>query len=163
CFRRNRPYNQLAYDLLTAQGPTYRDGPPNFFRAAPSPTDAAIAVSQLFLGVRLQCAQCHHHPSERWSQDDFYRLASYSGRRPERGASECEAVISLAKSGEVKSPRTGEVMAPRRLRGPVPAAAEGDPRVALAEWVTSPENPFFAREAVNRVWAALLGRGLFES
>jgi hypothetical protein len=161
-FRRNRPYNELAFDLLTAQGATYRDGPANFFRAAPSPRDAVIAVSQLFLGVRLECAQCHHHPSERWSQDDFYRLAAYFARVQERGASEYEAVISLTKGGEVKNPRTGQVMAPRPLLGPAPAAEAEDPRLSLAEWVTSPENPFFAREAVNRVWAALLGRGLFE-
>jgi uncharacterized protein DUF1549/uncharacterized protein DUF1553 len=161
-FRRNRPYNELAFELLTAQGATYRDGAANFFRAAPSPRDAAIAVSQLFLGVRLECAQCHHHPSERWSQDDFYRLAAYFARMQERGASEYEAVISLGKSGEVKNPRTGQVMAPRPLLGPAPAAAEDDSRISLAAWVTAPENPFFAREAVNRVWAALLGRGLFE-
>jgi hypothetical protein len=161
-FRQNRPYNEMAFDLLTAQGATYRDGPANFFRAAPSPTDAAIAVSQLFLGVRLECAQCHHHPSERWSQDDFYRLAAYFGRVQERGASEYEAVVSLGKNGEVKNPRTGQVMEPRPLLGPAPSAAEEDPRISLARWVTSPENPFFAREAVNRVWAMLLGRGLFE-
>jgi hypothetical protein len=161
-FRRRRPYNEIAFDLLTAQGATYRDGPANFFRAAPSPTDAAIAVSQLFLGVRLECARCHHHPSERWSQDDFYSLAAYFGRVHERGASEYEAVVSLGKGGEVKHPRTGQVMAPRPLLGPATAATEEDPRIQLAEWVTSPQNPFFAREAVNRVWAMLLGRGLFE-
>jgi hypothetical protein len=161
-FRRNRPYNEFAYELLTAQGHTYRDGPANFFRAVSSPVSAAISVSQLFLGVRLECAQCHHHPYERWSQDDFYHLAAYFARMQSKGSTEYEEVVYAGKSGEVKHPRTGQVMAPRPLLGPAPATADGDPRISLARWVTSPQNPFFAREAVNRVWATLMGRGLFE-
>jgi Protein of unknown function (DUF1553)/Protein of unknown function (DUF1549) len=197
-FRRNRPYNEFAYDVLTAQGYTYRDGAPNFFRSVPTPTDATIAVSQLFLGVRLECAQCHHHPFERWSQDDFYHLAAYFARLRRKGSTEYESIVYVGTSGEVKNPRTGEVMTARPLpvatealgvgrqalglttdhrppttdppgnppaRGPTPNAQgpqAADPRIELAEWVTSPENPFFARVAVNRIWEALMGRGLFE-
>src|SRR5262249_38655979 len=103
-----------------------------------------------------------HHPYERWSQDDFYRLAAYFARMQSKGSMEYEEVVYAGKSGEVKHPRTGQVMAPRPLLGPAPATADGDPRISLATWVTSPQNPFFAREAVNRVWATLMGRGLFE-
>jgi hypothetical protein len=122
----------------------------------------------LFLGIRLECAKCHHHPSEVYGQDDFYSLAAYFARIGRKGTglsppiSAGEELLFTAKAGEVKHPRTGVVLPPRPLFGEAPVPPGTDPRQALAEWVTSDNNPFFPRVIVNRVWADLMGRGLVE-
>jgi hypothetical protein len=162
-FRRNQPYDEFARDLITAAGETYRDGPANFYRALATPVEQGKAISQLFLGVRLDCAQCHHHPNERWSQDDFYGMAAFFARVRRKGASEFEQVVFHAADGEVRHPKTDAVMPPRPPGGAPVEVPEGeDRREALARWITAPDNPFFARAAVNRVWALLMGRGLVE-
>lgn len=164
-FRENRPFDGMARELLTATGETYRDGPANFYRALATPVEQARSLTQLFLGVRLECAQCHHHPSERWSQDDFYAMAAYFARVGRKGAgSEFEEVVFTRRTGEVLHPKTGAPVPPRPLGGeaPGPTDPEEDPREHLARWVTAPENPFFARAAVNRVWGLLMGSGLVE-
>jgi len=164
-FRANKPYDQFVREILTASGETYREGPPNFYRALATPPEAGKAVSQLFLGVRLDCAQCHHHPFERWGQDDFYSLAAYFARVKSK-SSYPEGYMSIiypGTDGEVKHPKTDQVMPPRPLGGTSPEIPAGeDRREALAKWLTAPENPYFAREIVNRTWALLLGRGIVE-
>jgi hypothetical protein len=164
-FQENMPFDRFAREIVTASGETYREGPPNFYRALPNPGDRARAVSQLFLGVRLDCAQCHHHPFERWGQDDFYSLAAFFARVKDK-SSYPEGYLSViypGSEGEVEHPRTGKVMPPRPVGGAVPEIAAGqDRREALARWMTAPENPFFARTIVNRVWAQLMGRGIVE-
>src|SRR5205814_5650037 len=102
-----------------ASGETYRDGPANFYRALASPEERARAISQLFLGVRIDCAQCHHHPFERWSQDDYYSLAAFFARVKRKGSAEFEQVIFPGPDGEVKHPKTDRVMPPKPLGGPV--------------------------------------------
>ena len=162
-FRQNVPFDQFARDLVSATGETYRNGAANFFRALATSAEQGKSLSQLFLGIRIDCAQCHHHPSERWSQDDFYSMAAFFARVRRKGSGEFEQIVYNGADGEVTHPKTGQMMPLKPLGGPVLAPTEGeDRREALARWMTAPENPFFARTAVNRVWGLLFGRGLVE-
>ncbi len=162
-FRQNKPFDQFAREIVIASGETYRDGPANFYRALASPEERAKSISQLFLGVRLDCAQCHHHPFERWGQDDFYSFTAFFARIRQKGSREFERIVYHAPDGESKHPKTGEVMPPRPLGAPAPEIAEGeDRREALASWMTAKENPYFARTIVNRMWGLMMGRGLVE-
>lgn len=168
-FRQNKPYDQFVRELLTAQGSTWRNGAVTMFRDRRTPEEITTMVSQLFLGIRLECAKCHHHPFEVWGQDDFYSFAAYFSKIGRKGTglsppiSGSEEIIFTAKTGEVKHPLTGEVLPPRPLFGKAPKIdPNGDPRDALAAWITSDENPFFAQVAVNRVWADMMGRGLVD-
>lgn len=168
-FRRNLPYDQFVRELLTAQGSTFRNGATVLYRDRRDPDEITTMTSQLFLGIRLDCARCHHHPFEVWSQDDFYSLAAYFARVGRKGTgisppiSGGEEIVFTAARGEVKHPVTGKVMPARPLFGKA-AETDGDtdPRRALADWVVAKENPYFARVIVNRVWADLMGRGLVE-
>ncbi len=167
-FRRNKPYDQLVREIVTAQGSTFRNGAVVVFRDRRDPPEITTMVSQLFLGIRLECARCHHHPFEIWGQDHFYSLAAYFARIGRKGVglsppiSGGEEMFFLASRGEVKHPVTGQVLPPRPLFGSAPAAEDRDPRQALADWMVSRDNPYFARVIVNRVWADLMGRGLVE-
>ena len=166
-FRRNKPYDQFAREILLAQGSTHRDGPVVIYRDRREPADLTTLFSQVFLGVRLECAKCHHHPNEKWSQDDFYQLAAFFGPLKRKGqgisapiSGEAE-YIWFAPGGDVKHPVTGEVMHARAPDSPAVEIKESrDPREVFAEWMTRPENPFFAKALVNRVWAELMGRGI---
>lgn len=168
-FRKNKPYDQFVRELLTAQGSTFHNGAVTMFRDRRSPDELTPIVSQLFLGIRLECAKCHHHPFEVWGQDDFYSFAAYFSRIARKGGgisspiSGTEEVFFVSNSGSVKHPITGEVLKPRPLFGKAPEIKEeGDPREAIAEWITSGENPFFMQVMANRVWADVMGRGLVE-
>ncbi len=167
-FRRNMPYDQFVHELVTAQGSTWSNGATVIFRDRPVTTEIGASVSQLFLGVRLECAKCHHHPFEVWSQDDFYGFAAFFARVGHNGGlsppiSGGEELIYVARSGTVKHGRTGAVVAAKTLTGESPAiAAEEDPRQVLANWMTRPDNPFFARVMANRLWAELMGKGLVD-
>ena len=168
-FRRNTPYDQFVRDVLTAEGSTHRNGPTNLFRDRRTPAEITTLVSQIFLGVRFECARCHHHPNEKWSQDDFYQLAAYFGevKRKGRGISppisEGEEFIYHAPGGTVTHPVSGAVMLPKPPDGAVAAIPAGyDPRAALVDWMVQPGNPFFARAIVNRIWAEFFGRGVVE-
>jgi hypothetical protein len=168
-FRENRPYDQFVRDLVTAQGSAWRNGAATLFRDRRTPDEITPVISQLFLGVRLECAKCHHHPFEVWGQDDFYSLAAYFARVAHKGEgisppiSGGEEIVFVAESGSVRHPITREVLAPRPLFGEARPIAPGeDPRRVLAEWITSDDNPYFTQVAVNRVWAELMGRGLTE-
>ncbi len=168
-FRRDMPYDQFVSELLTAQGSTWRNGATTLFRDRREPDEISTMVSQLFLGVRLDCARCHHHPFEKWGQEHFYSFASYFARigRKGRGISPpisgSEEILFTASRGEVKHPITGEVMVPTPLEGEPSEIAEGeDPRQALVRWMTADDNPYFATVMANRVWADLMGRGIVE-
>ena len=167
-FAQNRPYNVFVHDLLTAQGGAYSDSPANYFRAATTPQELTETTAQLFLGVRLQCAKCHQHPFEKWSQRDYYQFSAYFARigfRESAGAK--EPTLYILPQGEVRHPKTGERMSPTPLafgRSVKLAALDpdvnGDRRVALADWLTSRENVPFAKMVVNRYWGYLMGRGI---
>ncbi|CAA9376087.1 MAG: hypothetical protein AVDCRST_MAG64-322 [uncultured Phycisphaerae bacterium] len=167
-FRANKPYDRFAAEVLLARGSTHKHGPAVVLRDRREPADLTTLVSQVFLGVRLECAKCHHHPNEKWSQEDFYQLAAFFGplKRNGQGISapisgEAEFIWFAPGGGGVTHPVTGEPMKPKAPDGPVAdVPPDRDPREALAAWMTSPDNPFFARAAVNRVWAELMGRGI---
>ncbi|PYI87816.1 MAG: hypothetical protein DME26_04965 [Verrucomicrobia bacterium] len=168
-FRQNKPYDEFVREILLAEGTNHRDGPAVIYRDRREPAELTTIFSQLFLGTRLECARCHHHPNEKWAQDDFYQFAAFFGTVKQKGAGLSPPISAgtetfyFAPGGAVKHPVTGEVMLPRAPDGPATRSGEGtDPRRALADWLIAPDNPFFARAAVNRVWAVFFGRGLVE-
>jgi hypothetical protein len=168
-FRRNKPYNRFVRELLTAQGSTFRNGAVVLFRDRREPDEITTLVSQLFLGIRLDCARCHHHPFEVWSQDDFYSFAAYFARIGRKGQgvsppiSGGEEVVFVAHAGQVRHPTTNRLMTPRPLFGTAATPSEDtDPRAVLADWITSPKNLYFEKVIANRVWADLMGRGIVD-
>ncbi len=168
-FRTNKPYDQFVRELITADGSAWQNGAAVLFRDRRDPPEITTLVSQLFLGIRLECAKCHHHPFEKWSQDDYYSFAAYFARLGRKGQgisapiSGGEETIMVAAKGSVEHPLTGESLSPRPLFGEAPAINDpAEARKALATWVTSDDNPFFAQVMANRVWADLMGRGIVE-
>jgi hypothetical protein len=168
-FRQNKPYDQLVRELLTAQGNTHQYGPAVIFRDKREPVDASSFVGQVFLGVRMECAKCHHHPNEKWSQSDYYQLAAFFGQTKHKGQGISPPIsgepeyIWYAPGGEVKHPVSGEIMKPKPPDGePAELTPQTDPRTKLVEWMCRPDNPFFARAIVNRVWSQFMGRGIVD-
>ncbi len=163
-FEKNTPLNQFAREMLTGQGSTYEHPATNYYRAFDDPTEAAETTAQLFLGSRIQCAKCHNHPFENWTQDNFYGLSAFFsrvGRKP--GLRVEEEIVYVKRDGEVHQPRTGQLMKPwLPSTGVLEDATIRDRRAALADWLTKPDNPFFARVMVNRIWAEVMGRGIVE-
>ncbi|HTU25661.1 MAG TPA: DUF1549 and DUF1553 domain-containing protein, partial [Pirellulales bacterium] len=167
-FRRNVPYDQWVYNLITARGSTWRNGAATLFRDRRTPEEIAPMVAQLFLGARIDCARCHHHPFEVWGQDEFYGMAAYFSQVGYKGSgvsppiSGGEEIVFHKPSGFIKHPLTGQPVEPRPLTGDAPIHQDEDPRDAFAHWLTADGNPYFARAAVNRIWAQLMGRGIVE-
>lgn len=163
---RNRPYDELVRGVVAASGDWQEAPAVNWFwQMRDDPLHQPVAdTAQVFLGLRLQCAKCHHHPYERWSQDDYYGLAGFFSRLRFKLFSEPPSYFSERRrtTGEL-NPRTGKPIEPKLLDGPVlDIAPEDDPRQALVDWMVRPDNPFFARAFCNRVWGHLLGRGLVD-
>ncbi|HKB37595.1 MAG TPA: DUF1549 domain-containing protein, partial [Gemmataceae bacterium] len=164
--RENRPLDRVVRELLTARGSLYKNGPVAFYFIDQAPQELAETTAQVFLGVRLGCAKCHHHPFEVWAQDDYHGLAAFFARvqrkdNKEDGRFGGAQSVSLGASGSVVHPATGKVILPHVLGGPPLTVPEDqDPRQRLAEWVTAKDNPYFARNVVNRYWGHLFGRGL---
>jgi hypothetical protein len=169
-FRQNKPWDAFVRELLTAQGGTHQDGRVAFFRDKREAEDAAGFVSQIFLGVRMDCAKCHHHPSERWDQRDYYEMAAFFTRMKRKGQG-----ISAPISGEpefwwfapgaasIPHPVTTESLAPRALAAaPVQIPETQDPRAVLVDWMVRPDNPLFAKAIVNRIWSHFFGRGIVD-
>lgn len=165
-FRDNMRFDRFVRELITAKGFTLGNGPTNFYAAFGNPDDRTEAVGQVFMGVRLQCAKCHHHPFETISQADYYGLAAYFVRvgtkyNMDWGVRHYNGDVVVLSKGDVTHPKTGAVMQPTPLRGK-PGPTKIDRRQALADWLVAPDNPYFARNIVNRYWAHLMGRGLVE-
>ena len=160
----NMPYDQFVRELLTASGSTITSPAGNYYRTAADTMDAMESTAQLFMGTRIQCAKCHNHPFERWTQSNYYGLASFFNRVERRKTDQPEEVILWSRnSGEVHHPADGRVMKPWvPVSGDLEIANTTDRRTALVSWLTSPENPFFARVEVNRIWAQVMGRGIVE-
>jgi hypothetical protein len=157
-FIANKPFDVFARELLTAAGPVADSPAANFYKVATKPGDAASTLSQVFLGVRIACAECHHHPSDRWTQRDYAGMLAFFAPITSRGES-----ILASGSPTAKHPRTGETVKAHALGSAEPAtAAAGDERAALAQWMTDPSNPYFARNFANRIWVQLVGRGIVD-
>jgi hypothetical protein len=170
---KNTSFDQIVRELLTANGSTFANPPANYYRIARDPQNLAETTAQLFFGIRMQCAKCHNHPFERWTQDDYYSMAAFFARVKQKrdkvepgagpqgvGAAE---VIYSERSGEVVQPRTGKVMPPKFMGAGVATVPPGkDRRDVLADWITGADNPFFAKSTVNRIWYHLVGRGIVD-
>lgn len=153
--RDGTPIDAMARTLLLAVGDTHQVGAANFSRASSDARSHAEFVSQVFMGTRLQCANCHNHPLDRWTQEDYHGLAAVFARI-ERGQ-----IIKIAARGDVTNVRTGEPAIPR-IPGVRNLGNEVDSRRAFTDWLVSPDNPYFAKAFVNRLWRGMLGRGLIE-
>ena len=161
----NKPYDQFVRELLAATGNVIGNPPVAWYKRVQEPKQQLEDVAQLFLGVRMQCAQCHHHPFERWSQDDYYSLQAFFsqvGRKPSgtRGEDLIFHKRGIATATNIKS---GAKLKPAALGDAIPEiAADEDPRLKLADWMSLKENPFFAKSLVNRYWKHFFHRGLIE-
>ena len=152
---KRRPYNSWAKELLVATGDSHAVGPANFARTVNDARGQAELVGEFFLGARLGCANCHDHPLDRWTQDDYHGLAAVFAKL-DRGR-----IVRNTARGEVTNLRTGEPAIPR-IPGVRHLDTAADPIETTADWLTSAANPWFARAAVNRLWQAMFGRGLVE-
>ena len=161
-FAENKHFDQFARELLTAEGPISDNPAAQFYKVVNQPDKMAAAVSQVFLGTRIECAQCHHHPFDRWSQTDYYGMQAFftqvSFKASQRGE-----VIQAAADAKSIHPRSGNEIFAHALDTQVPdSSPAGDRRKLLADWMTAKDNPMFARNLVNRAWAHFMGRGLVE-
>jgi len=165
----NAPWDQFARDVVTARGDTLSNGAANFYSLHQDPLDMAETVSMAFLGMSIGCARCHDHPLEKWTNDQYYGMGSLFARvrgkgwgGDRRGGDGNRTVFSTT-AGELIQPRTGKPQPPRPLDGKtIPFDSTVDRRIPLADWLTSPSNPYFSRAIVNRVWANFMGVGLVE-
>jgi hypothetical protein len=161
----NKPYDAFARELLTASGEISENPPVAWYRQVRETTTQLEDTAQLFLGMRLQCAQCHHHPYEKWSQQDYYRFAAFFSRVGRKGGRESGEEIIFHKRGkpEATNKKTKLPEPPAGLGAPVSEIPpDEDPRSVLSEWMTSPKNPYFAKALVNRYWKHFFNRGLVE-
>ena len=160
----NMPFDRFARELLTASGGTYEALPTNFYTVQKKPEDMATFTSQVFLGVSLECARCHDHPSENWKRDDFLGLAAFFSQvKFKGGPRNNERYLYVDPELEFKHPDSKQPVRAKFLGGSWVEFRPGeDRRARLAEWLTSPSNPYFARAAVNRIWRELMGRGIVD-
>jgi len=159
----NVPVDEMVRDLLTASGGTFAAPESNFYQVERDTLVLTENVAQAFLGIRLQCAQCHNHPFDRWTQDDYYGFAAFFAQVGRKRAEDPrEYVVYDRRGGDVRHPVTQKTVRPRVPGGEAPDLAGRDRREVLAQWLTSPENPWFSRSLANRVWAHFMGRGVVE-
>jgi hypothetical protein len=167
-FAANKPYDKMVREILSSMGSSYDNPAANFFRVTRDPKPTMEKTTQVFLGVRMVCAQCHDHPFERWTQNQYYEMSAFYsalGIRPGYEVGE-EIIYNQREDFDMKHPKDGRVMKPAFI---VPATfggttvpADSHRRMALAEWVTAKDNPFFAKSTVNRVWSYFFGRGIID-
>jgi hypothetical protein len=172
-----KPLNEFARELIAARGSTYSSPAANYYRAHRNPQVRAETTAQVFLGLRMQCAKCHNHPFDRWSMDDYYSFSAFFARVQykivenyrkdglDQHEFDGEQVVWIQREGEVENPRSGQAASTRFLGSnePLPREGVGQDRLQeLAGWVAGPDNPFFARAQVNRIWYHVMGRGIVE-
>lgn len=159
----NTPMDQLVRELLTAEGGNFTNPAANFYLVESDPAIIAENVAQVFTGIQLKCAQCHNHPFERWTMDDYYSFAAFFAQVGRKASGDPrEQIVFNRGAGDVKNLRDGQVMAPKFLGGHAPDCAGRDRRELVAEWLTAPENPWFARNIANRVWHHFFGAGIVD-
>lgn len=166
----NTPWDQFVREILTATGSSHENGATNFYALHQTPEDMTENASQAFLGLSIGCAKCHNHPLEKWTNDQYYAMANMFARVKAKGwggesrSGDGLRTLYVADSGDLVQPRTGKPQPPTPLDGaPIPMEDPADRRLVLAEWMTSAENPYFARSITNRVWANYFGVGLVEA
>jgi hypothetical protein len=164
---RNKPYDQFVREILAASGDAGRNPPVVWYRSVDSVEEQVEDAAQLFLGLKIQCARCHHHPFEKWSQDDYYGLSAFFSRIKRKGGLDGRQdeprIIHERGSPSARNPRTGQTLKPAGLGGsPLDIGPDVDPRAVLAGWMAEPGNPFFATALVNRYWKHFFGRGIVE-
>ncbi len=170
----DKPWNQFAYQIVTATGNTVQNGAANYWVIHRDPLDTSENMAQAFLGITITCAHCHNHPLAKWTQKDYYGMAnlfarvrlktfSSSGFKPGIGPVFNNVTVYSAPTGEFTDDRYMTVLPPKPLDAKaLPEAIPGDTRLYFAKWLTAPSNPFFARNIVNRLWRNFMGRGLIE-
>jgi hypothetical protein len=158
----NVPINEMIVNLLASRGGTFSSPATNYYENETDLLKVTENVAQVFLGMRLQCAQCHNHPFDRWKMDDYYGFAAFFSQigRKASGNDPRERVVFNSNSGEARHPLTGQNMAPKFLGGDTPDVSGKDRRQVVAEWITSRDNPYFSRNLANIVWAHFMGRGI---
>ncbi|MCS6865537.1 MAG: DUF1553 domain-containing protein [Gemmataceae bacterium] len=169
----DKPYDQFVRDILCAIGDESKSPPTVWYKEVRTPEQFVDDVSQVFLGQRLACANCHHHPYEKWGQDDYWGVAAFFARVafktvPTPGVANQnqqnqKQVLYVKSSGTVQNKRSGQPAPMKPLDAdPLTAGADEDPRAKFAEWLTNPKNPFFAKTVANRYWAHFFGRGIVD-
>jgi len=163
------PWDRFVREIITATGESTENGPTNFYALSQSPEDMTENVCQAFMGLSIACAKCHNHPLEKWTNDQYYGMASLFSRVKAKGwggeprQGDGSRTLYAAESGELVQPRTGKPQPPTPLDGQALSFDDpADRRITLAKWMTAPENPYFARSIANRVWANFFNVGLVE-
>ncbi|MEY3898223.1 MAG: hypothetical protein RLZZ214_3744 [Verrucomicrobiota bacterium] len=158
----NVPFNDLVKELLSAKGGTFSSPATNFFQIEQDVLKLTENVAQVFMGTRIQCAQCHNHPFDRWTMDDYYSFASFFAQVKRKPAEDPRERVIFDEGGEMKNPVTKQNMEPKFLGGPKPELKDQSRREAVAGWLASAENPWFAKNVVNIVWAHFNGVGIVD-
>jgi hypothetical protein len=158
----NMPFNELIREVLSAKGGTFSSPATNYFQIEQDVLKLTENTAQIFMGTRIQCAQCHNHPFDRWTMDDYYSFVSFFAQVKRKPAEDPRERIVFDGGGETQHPVTKQDMAPKFLGGPKPEIKNQTRREALAGWLASPENPWFARNVVNIMWAHFLGVGIVD-
>jgi len=157
----NVPMDQMVQELLSSKGGTFANPATNYYQNETDTLKTAENVAQVFMGMRIQCSQCHNHPFDRWTMDDYYSFAAFFSQIGRKGSDDPrELIVFNSGGGEVSHPVGGRVMKPKFLGGEVPDLKGRDRREVLAKWLASPENPYFAKNLANIVWAHFFGRGI---
>jgi len=160
---KNVPMDKMVQNLLGANGGTFKVPQTNYYQNETDTLKVAENVAQVFMGMRIQCAQCHNHPFDRWTQDDYYSFAAFFSQIGRKGGEDYrETIVFNSGGGEVAHPVGGRVMPPKFLGGDLADTAGKDRRIVMANWLASPQNPYFARNFANRVWAHFFGTGIID-
>src|SRR6185437_3937928 len=162
--RQDRPQcagQRVVAELLGASGGTFKNPATNYYQNETDILKVSENVAQVFMGMRIQCSQCHNHPFDRWKMDDYYSFAAFFSQIGRKGTDDPrETIVFNRRGGEVSHPVTKKAMPPKFLGGATPDVAGKDRRVVLAQWLASPENPYFATNLANRVWGHFFGIGI---
>ena len=163
----NTPWDEITRQVVTAKGESTKNGATNFYALHQDPENMAENISQAFMGLSINCAKCHNHPLEKWTNDQYYSFANLFARVRAKGwggdarSGDGHRTLYVASTGDLIQPRTGKPRPPAPLDAtPIPQHDTQDRREILAEWMTSPNNPYFTRSIANRIWAAFFGIGI---
>lgn len=163
----NKPWDKMVHEMIASRGSSYENPAANFFRITRDPKPAMEKTTQVFLGVRMVCAQCHDHPFEKWTQNQYYEMSAFLSPVGVRAGYEVgeDIIYDQREDYEMKHPKDGRVVAPKFLvasAGAPPIPNDAKRRDAYADWLTSKNNPFFARSTANRIWSYFFGRGIID-